>query len=61
MLFARLHASDDFQLQVQLLLYEKYDATYVNQIRDHHVVLRCEVQCVTMGLDLLVHLVPTTN
>jgi hypothetical protein len=61
MLFAHLHASDDFQLQVKLLLYEKCDAKYENQTRDHHVVLMCEVQCVTKGLDLQVHLAPTTN
>ena len=51
MLFARLHASDDFQLQVQLLLYERCDAKDENQIRDHHVVLMFGVQCVTMDLD----------
>ena len=61
MLFAHLHASDDFQLQVKLLLCEKYDARYENQIHDHHVVLKYEVQYVTMGLDLQVHLAPTTN
>ena len=61
MLFAHLHASDDFQLQVRLLLCEKYDAKYVSQIHDHHVVLKYEVQCVTMDLDLQVHLAPTTN
>ena len=61
MLFAHLHASDDFQLQVKLLLCEKCDVKHENQIRDHHVVLMFGVQYVTMDLGLQVHLVPTTN
>jgi hypothetical protein len=61
MLFAHPHASDGFQLQEMQLHDEKYDAIFDFQIHVHHVPLMCEVQCVTMGLGLLVHLEPRAS
>jgi hypothetical protein len=50
MLFAHLHASDDFQLLEMLLRDEKYDARCDCQNHVRRVPLKCEVQCVTMDL-----------
>ena len=61
MLFARPHASDDFQLLEMQLHVVKYGAIFLNQIRDRHVVQMFAKQHVTMGPGLQVHLVPTTS
>ena len=61
MLFAHPHAGDGFQLQGTQWRDARYDAKFDYQIHARHVPLMCEVQCVTTGLDLQVHLEPITS
>ena len=61
MLFAHPHADDGYQLQEMQLRGERCGAVFDYQIHARHVLRMCEVQCVTMGLGLQVHLEPIAS
>lgn len=61
MLFVHPHANDGYQLQGTRLRDERCGARFGYQIHARHVLRMCEVQCVTMGLGLQVHLEPITS
>ena len=52
-------ANDGYQLQEMPSRDVKFYAMFENQIRDHHVLLKYEVRCMTMDLGWPAHLVPT--